>query len=234
MTPTTIELRGHHGIALAADVLGHEHGWPVLLLHGGGQTRHAWGETANILGAHGYRAISIDARGHGDSAWDPQGRYDIDFYARDIIAVCEMLMHQCGAKPALVGASLGGTSSMTAIGLHGLDARALVLVDIAPHLEPSGVERILGFMGANPHGSIPSKLPRTPSHGICLTASVRAISPGSPRTSAPPPMAAGAGTGIPPFSPRCELPGSAWSNANGRHERSRFPRCSCAGNRASS
>ena len=46
-----------------------EGGRPVLLLHGGGQTRHSWEETAIRLARAGYRAITIDQRGHGDSDW---------------------------------------------------------------------------------------------------------------------------------------------------------------------
>ena len=38
----------------------------VLLLHGGGQTRHAWKGTGEALAEAGFRAFSLDARGHGD------------------------------------------------------------------------------------------------------------------------------------------------------------------------
>lgn len=47
----------------------------VLLLHGGGQTRHAWDATATRLALAGFLAVAIDQRGHGDSAWIPERAY---------------------------------------------------------------------------------------------------------------------------------------------------------------
>ena len=52
---------------LAADVYGAPENPPVILMHGGGQTRHAWGSTAETLAAAGFYALSLDLRGHGDS-----------------------------------------------------------------------------------------------------------------------------------------------------------------------
>jgi alpha-beta hydrolase superfamily lysophospholipase len=37
----------------------------VILLHGGGQTRHSWSGAAQALAQRGYRVINFDARGHG-------------------------------------------------------------------------------------------------------------------------------------------------------------------------
>ena len=51
MQETTFE--GHGGLRLVGDVGGDPDGPPVLLLHGGGQTRHAWGGTARLLGDKG-------------------------------------------------------------------------------------------------------------------------------------------------------------------------------------
>nr|EJI93896.1 alpha/beta hydrolase fold domain protein [Rhodococcus sp. JVH1] len=45
----------------------------VLLLHGGGQTRHSWRNTGQSLAADGWSAVAVDARGHGDSQWAPDG-----------------------------------------------------------------------------------------------------------------------------------------------------------------
>ena len=56
---------------------------PVLLAHGGGQTRHSWGGTAEKLASNGHRVVSIDLRGHGDSSWDADGDYSMADYCTD-------------------------------------------------------------------------------------------------------------------------------------------------------
>ena len=55
----------------------------VLLLHGGGQNRHAWATSARRLHAHGYPVVVYDTRGHGDSEWDPTGEYDMEQLTHD-------------------------------------------------------------------------------------------------------------------------------------------------------
>jgi pimeloyl-ACP methyl ester carboxylesterase len=139
-----IELSGRDGNRLAADVAGDPNDPPVVLLHGGGQTRHSWGTTLTHLASRGWRAYSVDLRGHGDSAWAPDGDYTLDAFAGDSVA----LSRELGNSPALVGASLGGLSSLAAIGEHPDEpvARALVLVDVAPRIEEAGRERIGAFM----------------------------------------------------------------------------------------
>jgi non-heme chloroperoxidase len=55
-------------------------------------------------------------------------------------------------RPALVGASMGGGTSLVAVGDGHVDAAALVLVDVAPRLEQDGVTRINTFMTGHPNG----------------------------------------------------------------------------------
>lgn len=66
---------GDDGLQLAGDSWGDPRGPLVLLLHGVGQTRHAWRATGQRLGAAGYHAVAFDARGHGDSDWAADGDY---------------------------------------------------------------------------------------------------------------------------------------------------------------
>ncbi len=88
-------------------------------------------------------------RGHGESQWAPDGDYSADTLAADLACVCASLR----SPPALVGASLGGLTSLLAIGEGPPDfARALVLVDIATRLEADGVMRVLDFMRAHTGG----------------------------------------------------------------------------------
>lgn len=136
------------GLMLAADVGGDPAATPVVLMHGGGQTRHSWGTAARDLVDAGFRVISLDMRGHGDSDWAPDGDYSLDAGMADLGAVVATL----ASPPALVGASLGGMISLLAVGEGRVPARALVLVDVVPRLELEGAARIGAFMRANPHG----------------------------------------------------------------------------------
>ncbi|HEB88125.1 MAG TPA: alpha/beta hydrolase [Deltaproteobacteria bacterium] len=121
----------------------------VVLLHGGGQTRHAWAGTAVSLAAAGWHAMAIDQRGHGESDWASDGNYDRTRYADDVIEIAQALP----SPPVLVGASLGGIASLMAIHRASRPiARALVLVDIATRMEPEGLDRIFTFMQAAPDG----------------------------------------------------------------------------------
>jgi pimeloyl-ACP methyl ester carboxylesterase len=147
---TEVTMRGRD-LTLVADTYGDGAAPPVLLAHGGGQTRHSWGATAALLAARGYLAITLDLRGHGDSEWAPDGDYSLDAFAADLRAVVD----QIGRPPAMIGASLGGLSSLVAIARAEVTPRtatALVLVDVAVHLEPAGTARIGEFMRGHPDG----------------------------------------------------------------------------------
>jgi len=121
----------------------------VVLLHGGGQTRHAWRGTGRLLANAGYYAVAFDARGHGDSDWSPEGDYGQDEMVSDLECV---LAASGGGRPVLVGASTGGATSLVAVGEGRVDASALILVDIVPYTEPAGVARIQAFMTQKPEG----------------------------------------------------------------------------------
>ena len=135
-----------------ADAHGNPANPPVLLLHGGGQTRHSWGDTAQQLADAGWYALALDARGHGDSDWSAAQHYDIDHLAFDLRAV----IAQLDQKPALVGASMGGMTALVAEGERPAGTpsicAAIVLVDIAPRTEQKGIERIFAFMSRNLDG----------------------------------------------------------------------------------
>ncbi len=139
-----VEFVGRDGNRLVADAEGKPGDPSVVLIHGGGQTRHSWGTTLSMLAGQGWRAYSLDLRGHGDSEWASDGDYSLDAFEGDVRSVSRTL----GDAPALVGASLGGISSLAAIGENPDQAvaRALVLVDVAPRIEEVGRERIGMFM----------------------------------------------------------------------------------------
>lgn len=115
----------------------------MLLVHGGGQTRRAWRRAAEVIAAQGYRAIALDLRGHGESAWCADGNYALTHFAQDIVAVTRQLP----MRPHYVGASLGGLSGLLAEGeINPGGFASLTLVDIVPNMSPEGVAHITGFM----------------------------------------------------------------------------------------
>src|ERR1700733_10413065 len=120
----------------------------VLLLHGGGQTRHSWGEAGPTLADDGWTAIAIDFRGHGDSARAADGRYRADAMAEDVLRVIDAI----GEPPVIIGASLGGLAGLMIAGEHPTALRALVLVDSVPKIERAGSRRIFEFMRSAPDG----------------------------------------------------------------------------------
>jgi pimeloyl-ACP methyl ester carboxylesterase len=145
----TVRFNVQGGMSIVGDVMGPVDGQPVLLLHGGGQTRGSWKGSIETLAAIGYRTYSIDARGHGDSDRSPDGDYTIEAFCSDLLAI----IRQIGTPPILIGASLGGVVSLLAAGEGGpAVARALVLVDVGARTNPYGVARIQAFMRANPDG----------------------------------------------------------------------------------
>ncbi|OGA02301.1 MAG: hypothetical protein A3H35_04345 [Betaproteobacteria bacterium RIFCSPLOWO2_02_FULL_62_17] len=143
MDSRTVRYTGFEGIHLVADVWGDENAWPVLFMHGGGQTRHAWGTTASALASRGWKAVSLDLRGHGDSEWALNGDYSFTSYTSDCIAVADAL----GRPPVIVGASLGGITAILAEGNSDrVVSSGLVIVDVTHRSNPQGIERIRTFM----------------------------------------------------------------------------------------
>ncbi len=156
MTNSSVEQReqvffeGVSGNRIAADVHGAQDGPTVILAHGGGQTRHSWRGTAERLALQGWTAIAIDQRGHGHSDWVEDGDYSFDAFGGDITAIADQVLERFGARPVSIGASLGGIASMVAEGESERDVLSgVVLVDITPRVNRSGVEKIQGFMAEN-------------------------------------------------------------------------------------
>src|SRR5699024_7411926 len=131
---------------LVGDVWEPDGGDPVdeiIMLHGRAQTRFSWNRAARRLSGEGYSVTTMDARGHGDSEWDAEGDYGSHRMAEDRDGVIAQPLRS--RRPVIVGASLGGLTSMLALGTGRDVARALVLVDVTPRIEAAGVERIGEF-----------------------------------------------------------------------------------------
>lgn len=142
-----VTVTGSGGIELVGDrwepspdVRPHGH---VLLLHGGGQTRHSWSTTGARLSRHGWVTTSMDARGHGESEWAPgPADYQLDVMAEDLRRIVSMI----GEPPVVLGACLGGLTALLAAGESPALLRGLVLVDVTPDPDPVGVAKVAAFM----------------------------------------------------------------------------------------
>jgi pimeloyl-ACP methyl ester carboxylesterase len=144
-----LELGGAEGLRLVADVHGPADGAPAVLLHGMGQTRGSWGLAAAKLGDQGWRAYTVDQRGHGDSDRSNNAAYGHADMASDVLALCQAL----DTPPLMIGASMGGIAALVAQGTSDVQLyRGLVLVDITPEVDLEGARRILSFMASNPEG----------------------------------------------------------------------------------
>ncbi|MCC5858953.1 MAG: alpha/beta hydrolase [Ectothiorhodospiraceae bacterium] len=138
-----------NGLTLAGDTWGQPGRQAVVLLHGSGQTRHSWSRVGQRLGEAGYYTIAYDARGHGDSEWDPHGDYSWDALVGDLN---DLVHSEQLRSPVFVGASMGGFTGLAAVGEVGVSAAAVVLVDVTPHFDMRGVQEIARFMQGNPEG----------------------------------------------------------------------------------
>jgi len=149
MQPTRLEFQGAAGIRLVADAYGAPGAPGVLLLHGGGQTRHAWRRTARALAKHGFYAVALDLRGHGESDWVHDGVYRHADGGEDVRRVIASF----AAPPIVVGASLGGMVALSIEGVYAPGSTSgIVLVDVAHDAVPEGIERIVGFMESGTSG----------------------------------------------------------------------------------
>jgi esterase len=117
---------------------------PLLCLHGATQTAHSWDEVApELSGTH--RVLCLDQRGHGDSDWATDGDYTRETQAADIDAITTAL----GLTPfILFGLSMGGINAITFTARHPGKVKALVIVDVSPEIQTSGVEHIRTFVEA--------------------------------------------------------------------------------------
>src|SRR5260370_20971182 len=77
---------GHEGLQLCVDFAGDARGLPVIMLHGGGQTRHAWRGALLALALRGYYVAAMDLRGHGDSGWAPAADDTLQGQVADVVA----------------------------------------------------------------------------------------------------------------------------------------------------
>lgn len=191
-------LTGFGGVRLEASVTGQEHDPVALLVHGAGQSRRAWANVSHALVAAGRRVISLDLRGHGESEWPADGRYDYTAFVEDLRAV----LAQLGTRPVVVASAFG---SLVAAGALARDASTLaaglIMLDLPNVFDPddmaqaqsslsSGAEAAEGaawdsrwLQSFDPAG-IPEQLAAAAAAIAVPVLMVGATTPGLPRTGA--------------------------------------------------
>lgn len=98
---------------------------PLLLLHGGRDHCRSWDWAAEQL-RRDWHVIAPDWRGHGDSAWAPDGEYGINGYLYDLA----QLIHQLDAGPVtIVAHSMGGSIALRYAGLYPDRVNKLVAIE---------------------------------------------------------------------------------------------------------
>ena len=110
------------GVALYCQDLGR--GPTVVLIHGGCMSHRVWELQVESLLDAGYRVVTPDLRGHGDSD-KPVSPYTAEMHARDVVALVDALEVD---EFSLVGWSLGATVSATVAATAGDRLRDLALV----------------------------------------------------------------------------------------------------------
>ena len=124
--------KGFADLPIAADTYDEDDSPSVLIIPGGWQKRSEWASVAEPLAEAGRHVVCVDLRGHGDSGWSTDGRYDLDVFVEDLYAV----LRQLPSRAVILAASLGGWIAIPALGEGGPDlAAALVLVDAPPSMD---------------------------------------------------------------------------------------------------
>ncbi len=153
-TPRPVQYTGVDGITLVGDEWNHvgaesDSRPTILMLHGGGQNRHSWKNTGQILADRGFRVVAVDTRGHGDSDRAPEADYALESLTGDVLHVIDDI----GTPVVLIGASMGGLTGIMVADAAGPEkVTKLVLVDVVPRFEKSGSARIRDFMFSHVHG----------------------------------------------------------------------------------
>ena len=113
----------------------------ILLLHGALQQAHSWDFVALSL-CGDYRVLALDARGHGDSQWAPDGDYSLDAHQGDLDGIVDGLGLE---QLILVGHSMGGRNAYVFASRHPDMVKGLAIVDTGPQVRPQGQGRIQRF-----------------------------------------------------------------------------------------
>ena len=121
----------------------HGSGKPIILIHGYPLSGRAWEKQLPVLLEAGYRVITYDRRGFGQSS-QPTSGYDYDTFAEDLHKVVTKLDLR---DFVLGGHSMGGGEVVRYLGTYGTGnvSKAIIIGGIPPYLRkaadnPEGVD----------------------------------------------------------------------------------------------
>jgi len=122
-------------------------GMPVICMHGLSRNSADFEWIAAHLAPH-YRVIVPDQRGRGKSGWDSEpANYSPALYVQDMFK----LMGELGiARSALIGTSMGGIMAMIMGMIAPQAVIGMVINDVGPELEVTGLARIKSYVGKSP------------------------------------------------------------------------------------
>jgi pimeloyl-ACP methyl ester carboxylesterase len=101
---------------------------PLILLHGIARHAHTFDHLVPEFSRR-YRVIAVDMRGHGDSAWSPEGAYLVQDYVKDLEGLIAELRLR---NVTLLGNSTGGRVAQVYAGRHPDNVARLVVEDVGP------------------------------------------------------------------------------------------------------
>jgi pimeloyl-ACP methyl ester carboxylesterase len=111
----------------------------LVLLHGYTGHARSWDAFAASMSAD-YRVLALDQRGHGETQWAAPDSYGM----MEMVADLEAFVNAMGLDQfTLLGLSMGGIVSFAYAGAQPPQLSRLVIVDIAPEIDPQGLNKIV-------------------------------------------------------------------------------------------
>ena len=109
---------------------------PMVCLHGFTSHAHSWDTFAAAMRER-YHVLALDQRGHGETDWAT------DYQPARRVEDLEAFVSSLGLERlVLVGLSMGGWTAFSYAAKHPGSVERLVIVDIAPEIDPRGAQRI--------------------------------------------------------------------------------------------
>jgi pimeloyl-ACP methyl ester carboxylesterase len=121
-------------------------GFPCVLLHGFGDAACVWSHLAFRI-AQQFHVVAMDLRGHGNSDWDPETRYDSETLTADLAKTVAAFGFE---RMILVGHSLGADVAVRFAAENAAHVAALVIVDFGPECDKAGIDEVLRSFVAMP------------------------------------------------------------------------------------